>query len=71
MKIITELLPAITIQVPVKHLRTNPLLHVPIVRTNYRQNTFIWRASKNFNFDLGIFNHSCAMIRYLSNSFLS
>lgn len=46
-----ELLSKIKLNTPLKmrSMRSNPLLNVPVVNTNYRQNSYVWRASNNFN----------------------
>lgn len=72
-----ELLSEISIVVPTKHLRTITTIHLPVAPTNYKQNSFIWRASNYFNkistlFDLDLFNTSSASARnILSRSFFN
>lgn len=72
-----ELLSRISLRAPAKVLRFNPPLDVPPSSTNYRQNTFVWRASNNYNllcknYDFDIFCTSIATARnVLSRSFFS
>lgn len=44
-----DLLAKIQIRTNIKSLRKRPLLSIPLVKTNYRQNAFIMRASSAFN----------------------
>lgn len=44
-----DLISKIHLNVPSRFCRFTPLLSVPVVGTNYRQNAFIYRASNNFN----------------------
>lgn len=44
-----ELLVNLKFNVPNRFVRFNPPIHIPLVNTNYRQNSFFWRASNAFN----------------------
>ncbi|KAL0881298.1 hypothetical protein ABMA27_001181 [Loxostege sticticalis] len=44
-----HLLAKINLNVPRKILRRNTLLYLPKVNSNYRQNSFLWRASSKLN----------------------
>ncbi|KAL0879152.1 hypothetical protein ABMA27_002946 [Loxostege sticticalis] len=65
-----ELLSQVGLRAPTKPLRYNPLIYLPPSSSNYRQNTFIWRASNNFNMlskklNLDLFNTSNASVKRL------
>lgn len=70
-----ELLSKFYFNVPSKIFRFNPPLRVPLASTNYRQNSFIVRAGKQFNeickqYDLDPFTTSVTSARRcLSNQF--
>ena len=71
-----DLLSSISLSVPVRQSRHHNTLYVPLVSTNYRQNTFFWRVSNNFNMicetlNLDLFTTSIdsAKSRYISNFF--
>ncbi|CAG9131177.1 unnamed protein product, partial [Plutella xylostella] len=73
-----ELLKKIDLFVPERQLRHKSLLHVPLVHTNYRQNSFLLRASRSFNTlstdfpDLDIFcSNARSICYYLTNKFSS
>lgn len=56
-----NLLSELYIRPPKKTLRNNALIHLPLATAKYRQNTFLWRACRNFNYlsedlDLDLFN---------------
>lgn len=64
-----ELLGSINFRVPRSYRRNVPLF-LPQASTNYRQNSFIYRSSKQFNhlamtFDVDIFNTSITTVRGL------
>ncbi|CAG9128671.1 unnamed protein product [Plutella xylostella] len=44
-----DLLSKINILAPDRQMRQKTILHVPVVHTNYRQNSFLLRASRSFN----------------------
>lgn len=44
-----ELLTKISLRAPSKVVRYNPIIFTPSVGTNYRQNSFLWRAGDRFN----------------------
>lgn len=73
-----SLLNKISLKVPSRNLRQNELLHLPTASSNYKQNSYLWRASKNFNninksgLDLDLFNTGVELARrLLNNSFFN
>lgn len=72
-----SLLSQLFYRVPSKVLRSNALIYLPSASTNYRMNTFIWRASNSFNnlseeYDLDLFNTSIMSARrQLAQSFFT
>lgn len=73
-----SLLSRISLKVPTRNLRQNELLHLPTASSNYKQNSYLWRASKNFNninksgLDLDLFNTGVELARrLLNNSFFN
>ncbi|CAG9120858.1 unnamed protein product, partial [Plutella xylostella] len=73
-----DLLNKINLLVPSRPLRLKSLVHVPLVHTNYRQNSFLLRASRSFNTlsndcrDIDMFCSSARSISYnLTNKFSS
>jgi hypothetical protein len=68
-----ELLSKITLRTTPKPLRFNPLLCIPPASSNFRQNSFLWRASNKFNVlskqvNIDLFNTSEASIRRIVSS---
>lgn len=72
-----DLLNKIKINIPYKTTRFNNLLYVPLVATNYRQNSYLWRVSDSFNkvskrLDIDLFSTSAASARLrLSREFFT
>lgn len=67
------LLSNINLRLPTRQLRFNPPLFLPLASTNYRRNSFMWRASKNFNelskkVDIDLFNTGCESARRILSS---
>lgn len=65
-----ELLSKIGFNTPTKAMRHYAPLHLSLVSSNYRQNTFLWRASKTLNLickthDIDIFNANLVSVRRL------
>lgn len=55
-----QLLSELSLKVPQKNFRSNPTICLPKVNTNYRQNSYLWRACNKFNllskhFELDLF----------------
>lgn len=74
-----EILSKINIYIPSRSFRKSPLLYVPVAKTNYRKNTYMYRACKTFNkiyhqdnLDIDLFVSNLASIKkQLSNTFFS
>lgn len=72
-----DLLSKISLCVPRVRVRFNPLINISLARTNYRQNSFLWRVGDQFNklsrqIDLDLFCSSVESARRrLSNDFFS
>lgn len=65
-----ELVSHIALRTPLKSRRFHPLLYLPGATSNFRQNTYLWRAASNFNavsreVDIDLFNTGCATARKL------
>lgn len=44
-----QLLAELSLKVPHRNFRSNPTLYLPKANTNYRQNSYLWRACNKFN----------------------